>query len=107
MRSSIYCAPAVHSVSFSESIRCGALCYDYFRTWEELARQLLRDEGWELKIVSRNQRAFKITGLTWIVERRFAWLGRNWQRSEYSVHTSKTLIDIASIRLMLNRIVPA
>jgi hypothetical protein len=24
----------------------------------------------------RRQRAFKITGLTWIVERSFAWLGR-------------------------------
>jgi hypothetical protein len=29
------------------------------------------------RIVKRRQRAFKITGLTWIVERSFAWLGRN------------------------------
>jgi hypothetical protein len=27
-------------------------------------------------IVKRRQRAFKITGPTWIVERSFAWLGR-------------------------------
>jgi hypothetical protein len=27
-------------------------------------------------IVKRQQRAFKIRGLTWIVERTFAWLGR-------------------------------
>jgi putative transposase len=74
----------------------------------KLARQLLRHEGWKLQIVKRKQHAFKITGLTWIVERTFAWLGRNRRFSkdyEYSVQTSETLIDIASIRLMLNRIV--
>src|SRR5208282_4175601 len=35
---------------------------------------LLRQDGWKLQIVKRRQRAFKITGLTWIVERSFAWL---------------------------------
>jgi transposase len=43
----------------------------------ELAHHLLRQDGWKLQIVKRRQRAFKITGLTWIVERSFAWLGRN------------------------------
>jgi transposase len=38
--------------------------------------QLLRQDGWKLQIVKRQQRAFKITDLTWIVERSFAWLGR-------------------------------
>jgi transposase len=55
------------------------------------------------------QRAFKITGLTWIVERSFAWLGRNRRLSkdyEYSVQTSETLIDIAATRLMLKRLAP-
>ena len=55
------------------------------------------------------QRAFKITGLTWIVERSFAWLGRNRRLSkdyEYRVQTSETMIDLAAIRLMLNRIAP-
>jgi putative transposase len=75
----------------------------------KLARQLLRDEGWELRIVKRNQRAFQITGLTWIVERTFAWLGRNRRLSkdyEYAVQTSETMIDIAAIRLMINRLSP-
>ncbi len=65
-------------------------------------------EGWQLRIIKRRQRAFQITGLTWIVERTFAWLGRNRRLSkdyEYAVHTSETFIDIAAIRLMLNRIV--
>lgn len=73
----------------------------------ELARTLKRHEGWELRIVKRRQRAFKITGLTWIVERSFAWLGRNRRLSkdyEYMVQTSETLIDVAATRLMLNRI---
>jgi putative transposase len=53
---------------------------------------------------------FPITGLTWIVERRFEWLGRNRRLTkdhEYRVQTSETMIDLASIRLMLNRIAPA
>jgi putative transposase len=73
----------------------------------KLARQLLRQDGWKLVIVKRRQRAFKITGLTWIVERSFAWLGRNRRMSkdyEYTVQTSEAMIDLATIRLMLNRL---
>ncbi len=76
----------------------------------KLARELLRDNGWKLQIVKRRQRAFKITGLTWIVERTFAWLGRNRRMSkdyEYAVQTSETMIDVAAIRLMLNRLTAA
>lgn len=75
---------------------------------KNLARMLKVQEGWELRIIKRRQRAFKITGLTWIVERTFAWLGRNRRLSkdyEYAVQTSETFIDIAAIRLMLNRVV--
>ena len=73
----------------------------------KLARELLRDNGWKLQIVKRRERAFRITGLTWIVERTFAWLGRNRRLSkdyEYAVQTSETMIDLAAIRLMLNRL---
>src|SRR5712675_698381 len=71
----------------------------------KLARHLLRQDGWKLQIVKRRQRAFRITGLTWIVERSFAWLGRNRRLSkdyEYCVQSSETLIEIAATRLMLN-----
>jgi putative transposase len=74
----------------------------------KLARQLRRD-GWSLQIVKRRQRAFKIAGLTWIVERSIAWLGFNRRLSkdyERYVQTSETLLEIAAIRLMLNRIAP-
>jgi transposase len=73
----------------------------------KLARYLLRQEGWRLQIVRRRQRAFKIAGLTWIVERSFAWLCRNRRLSkdyEYGVQSSETLIEIASTRLLLNRL---
>jgi putative transposase len=72
-----------------------------------LARLLHGYAGWDLKIVRRRQRAFKITGLTWIVERTFAWLGRNRRLSkdyEYKVQTSETLIGIAATQLMLSRL---
>ena len=75
----------------------------------KLARQMMRDDGWKLQIVKRRQRAFKITGLTWIVEWSFAWLGRNHRFSkdyEYAVQTSEAMIDIATIRIMLNRLAP-
>jgi len=76
----------------------------------KLARELMREAGWKLQITKRGQRAFQITGLTWIVERTFAWLGRNRRFSkdyEYRVQTSETLLDIAATRLMLNRLAPA
>jgi transposase len=76
----------------------------------ELARHLLCQDGWKLQIVKRRQRAFKITGLAWIVERSFAWLGRNRRLSkdyEYCVQSSETLIEIAATRLMLNRLAQA
>jgi putative transposase len=65
----------------------------------KLARTLQQNQGWQLRIVKRRQRAFKITGLTWIVERSFAWLGRNRRLSkdyEYRVQTSETMIDLVS-----------
>ena len=76
----------------------------------KLARHLLRQDGWKLQIVKRRQRAFRITGLTWIVERSFAWLGRNRRLSKdyvYCVQSSETLIEIAAPRLMLNRLTQA
>ena len=75
-----------------------------------LARELKRRDGWRLVIVKRRERAFRIAGLTWIVERSFAWLGRNRRLSkdyEYRVQTSETMIGIAAIRLMLNRLAPS
>jgi len=72
----------------------------------KLAR-LIKAEGYELRIVKRRKRAFEVVGLTWIVERTFAWIGRYRRMSkdyEHRVQTSETLIDLIAIRLMLNRL---
>jgi transposase len=73
------------------------------------ARELKGHHGWRLKITQRRQRTFKVTGLTWIVERTFAWLGRNRRLSkdyEFKVQTSEAFLDLAAIRLMLKRLAP-
>ena len=75
-----------------------------------LAAEIKRHAGWRLLIVKRSEPAFKIVGLNWIVERTFGWLGRHRRLSkdyEFKVQTSETLIEIAAIRTMLNRLVPA
>jgi putative transposase len=48
-------------------------------------------------------------GLTWIVVRTFAWLGRKRRLSrdyELKVQTSEAFIDLAAIRIMLKRLAP-
>jgi transposase len=54
------------------------------------------------------KRAFEVVGLTWSVERTFAWIRRFRRMSkdyEPRVQTSETLIDLMAIRLMLDRLV--
>ena len=76
---------------------------------KKLAAEIERREAWKLVIVKRSECAFKITGLTWIVERTFAWLGRSRHLTkdyERHVRTSETMIDIAAVRLMINKLTP-
>lgn len=50
---------------------------------------------------------FKVLPKRWIVERTFAWIGRNRRTSkeyEYLTKTSESWIYLAMIRLMLSRI---
>jgi hypothetical protein len=42
----------------------------------KLACELQRRHGWRLHITKRRQCAFKVVGLTWIVEHKFAWLSQ-------------------------------
>ncbi|MEI4483243.1 MULTISPECIES: hypothetical protein [unclassified Phyllobacterium] len=75
---------------------------------KKLASTLAEQQGWQLQIVKRPQRAFKITGLTWR-SWNAASLGSGCNRRlskdyEYRVQTSETMIDTAAIRPMLNRL---
>jgi putative transposase len=76
---------------------------------KELARWCEERGGWELEIVERDREAegFKVLPKRWIVERTFGWLVRNRRLSkdyERRVWTSKTLVEVAMIRLMLKRL---
>jgi putative transposase len=68
--------------------------------------------NWVLEIVRRPVGAvgFVVVHRRWVVERTFAWLGRNRRLSkdyETSPRVSEAMVQIAMIRLMLNRLRPA
>ena len=76
---------------------------------KELAKWCEEQGGWEVEIVERDKEAkgFEVLPKRWIVERTFGWfdrdrrLGRDYERK---VQTSKTLIEVAMIRLILRRL---
>ena len=64
-----------------------------------------------VEIVSRppGQRGFAVQPRRWVVERTFAWLGRNRRLSrdvEHHAATTETLIYLASSHLLLKRLQP-
>ena len=65
--------------------------------------------GWDVKITLRTDKleGFKPLPKRWVVERTFAWL-ENFRRLakdyEYKASTSETMIMMAFIMLMINRI---
>ena len=78
-------------------------------TGEKLAGWLEERGGWKLEIVERDReaRGFEVLPKRWIVERTFSWLIRNRRLSkdyERRVQTSETLIEVATIRLLLRRL---
>jgi putative transposase len=67
--------------------------------------------GWKLEIVKREpgSKGFTVLPKRWVVERTFAWLGRNRRLSkdyERLTTTSEAWIHLAMIRLMLRRLRP-
>ena len=78
-------------------------------TGEKLAGWLEERGGWKLEIVERDREAkgFEVLPKRWIVERTFSWLIRNRRLSkdyERRVQTSETLVEVATIRLLLRRL---
>jgi putative transposase len=65
--------------------------------------------GWVIDIVMRSDhdKEFKVLPKRWVVERTYAWFESYRRLSkdyEYLTDTSETMIQLAMIRLMLNRI---
>ena len=74
---------------------------------EKLRAFIKTHAGWTLTILKQNEPESKVVGLNWIVERTFAWLGRNRRLSkdyEPKVQTSEIWIEIAACRLFLRQI---
>lgn len=75
----------------------------------QLIEWLNRCRGWVLEIVRKreHQVGFQLLPRRWVVERTFAWLGHSRRLSkdyEELVENSEAMIQIAMIRLMLQRL---
>ena len=78
---------------------------------ETTAAAVARTGRWRLEIVRRGESSgFVPLPKRWIVERTFAWLGRNRRLSkdyERSTQVSETWVQVAMTKLMLRRLKPA
>jgi putative transposase len=93
-----YCAPRLKRIWANAAYR-----------GKELADWCQQRGGWELEIIEREPGAhgFSVQPRRWVVERSFAWLSRNRRLAkdyERKVQTSETLIEVASMRLVLRRL---
>jgi transposase len=76
---------------------------------KELERWLEQRDGWELEVIERDREAegLRVLPRRWVVERTFGWLSRNRRLAkdyERRVQTSETLIEVATIRLLVRRL---
>jgi len=75
----------------------------------ELIENTRKTFGWILEVVLRkdSSKKFEVIPQRWVVERTFSWfesyrrLGKDY---EYHTETSQTMVQLAMIKLMLNRI---
>ena len=68
--------------------------------------------GWTLEVKSppEGSKGFVVVSKRWVVERTFAWMGRNRRLSkdyERSVASSEATVKLANIALLLRRLAPA
>ena len=75
----------------------------------KLAKEFQKIASWKLEIVKRNEDAsgFEVLPRRWVVERTFAWMGRNRRLAkdfEKIVETSIAYLEVAMIQLMIRRL---
>ena len=75
----------------------------------EIAEKIKHAFGWTLEVILRidSNNGFQVLPKRWIVERTFAWF-ESYRRLakdyEFNTDTSETMIQLAMIKIMLNRI---
>jgi putative transposase len=67
--------------------------------------------GWSIEVKSppEGSKGFTVVGKRWVVERTFAWMGRNRRLSkdyERTASSSEATVKIANIALLLRRLAP-
>ncbi len=75
----------------------------------KLAKEFQKIASWKLEIVKRDEDAsgFEVLPRRWVVERTFAWMGRNRRLAkdfEKIVETSIAYLEVAMIQLMIRRL---
>lgn len=96
-------------------LKAAALCPTISLVWADggyagkLIEWLQQGCGWVLEIVRKleGQVGFQVLPKRWLVERTFAWLGHSRRLSkdyEELVENSEAMVQIAMIRLMLQRL---
>ena len=68
--------------------------------------------GWTLEVKSppKGSKGFVVVPKRWVVERSFAWMGRNRRLSkdyEKTTSSSEAMVELANIALLLRRLAPA
>jgi transposase len=76
---------------------------------EKLAAALCGEGGWTLEIIKRSDAAkgFELLKRRWVVERTFAWFGRNRRLAkdfEETIESSAAWLMLASVQLMTRRL---
>jgi putative transposase len=87
--------------------RLAKIWADSMYAYQHLPTWAVTIGGFVLEVVKRTTRNFRVLPRRWVVERTFAWLGRNRRLSkdyERSLRVSETMICIAMIHLMLKRL---
>jgi putative transposase len=73
----------------------------------KLVEYATKTYNWVVEIVRRSDTGFKVLPKRWIVERTFSWINnsrRNSKDYEYLAETSEAMIQLAMVRVMLNRV---
>lgn len=82
-------------------------------TGKDFHFEVYQDTGIIMEVIPRNkekerkENSFAVVSKRWVVERSFAWLEkchRLWKNTERLVKTSKTMVELCFVRLLVKRL---